>query len=750
MTSAPLNPELQGTPAPPNTDGGPQPKNRLASADFALKMISSRATQLQSKWNVWEEIQKKYDCEPPDDPQYLKAHGLGNVTNVCWGTMESRVDEIVETYYNLANGGRTFLKFHTRAQGPQVTRALDILANEHKIMWDSWNGRQELMEQLVMNRSIYPFSAVYYDFPVGWHARALHPRNLIYPARASTDVDSWFWCAVATSFEAWQLLAKLKDADKARDVGWKPDKIRQACEFFCKENASLISSLGTNITWANVGWEQIEQNDLAFNDTIPAFILYVKEWDGKISEHILVNHAQVGYIYSKVAKHERLSEVLRIFPHAIGSGTLDSVRGYGTKTLTYHDALDRLTNAEYDTALITSSLILQADGGTTLDKLSETIINNGGITALPSGFSPAQVNFRDSAAGIRLLHQKLSAQLSRNAPALVGDVEIGEYEKSQREAAMLYQTQLQLGLFKVDRFHEQMNGFGETHWKRLLACLKAQDEDNGVKEAKQFFELVARQGATPDVVASIYRVTHRIGGARGNRVNAQIGMDRARQYIGMFSEEGKRDFAKRDIALSLDSEDEAHAWLGGMGVPDIDSEQANKAMVENGTIAAGQPVVAAGTDVDLIHMGQHTGFVAAEIGRCEQGQLDPRVCLRTIGLAQQHVQPHFQRLAMDKYAVEQTKELMSTWSQFENQRRMLEQQVAKQAEEAQLRQIEAARTPQVDPKDLQKFNAGQMEMAQKDEEHQQRMRHKEQEHSLKMRTEGAKERAEGGREQPEG
>lgn len=749
MTST-LNPEQQATPAPPNTSGGAQPKNRLASADFALKMISSRATQLQTKWDVWEEIQRKYDCEPPDDPSYLKAHGLGNVTNVCWGSMESRVDEIVETYYNLANGGRTFLKFHTRQQGPHVARALDVLANEHKIMWDSWNGRQEMMEQLVMNRSIYPFSAVYYDFPVGWHARSLHPRNLIYPARASTDVDSWFWCAVATSFEAWQLLAKLKNTEQAREVGWNPEKIRKACELFCRENASLFSSLGTHITWANVTWEHVEQNDLAFNDTIPAFILYVKEWDGKISEHILVNHAEVGYIYSQPGKHERLSNTLRIFPHSIGSGSLDSVRGYGTKTLSYHDALDRLTNAEYDTALVTSSLILQADGGTTLDKLSETIINNGGVTALPSGFSPAQVNFRDNAASIRLLHQKLSAQLARNAPALVGDVEMGEYEKTQREAAMLYQTQLQLGLFKVDRFHEQMNGFGQTHWKRLLACIEANEDENGVEEARAFFHLVMRQGVTPALLESVYRVTHRIGGARGNRVNAQLGMDRSRQYLGMFTEEGKRDFARRDIALSLESEDEANAWLGNQGVPDLDSEQANRAMVENGTIAAGQPVAAAGTDVDIIHMVVHTSFVASEIDRCQQGEVAPQACLRTITLAQAHVQPHFHRLGQNKFAVEQTKQLMETWSQFENQRRQLEQQLAKQAEEAQLRQIEASRTPPVDPKDLQKINAGEMEMVQKDAEHQQRIRHKEEEHALKMRTEGAKESAEGSRERPEG
>lgn len=732
-----------GTSLPPNTTGGPQPTNRMSAASLALRMIQRRQSTLGTKWDVWEEVQSKYDCEPPDSPAYLRENGMGHSTNVCWGTLEARVDEIVETYYNLATGGKTFLRFHSRAKGPEPTKALQTLAAEHKIMWDAWEGRQEMMETLVHNRSLFPFSAVYYDQPNGWHCKALHPRNLIYPENASVDVDSWFWCAVRTSFEAWQLLDKLKDESKAREVGWKPEAIRKACELFCKEGNAVLATVSPSSTFANVAWADIMPHDLAFNDRIPAFVFYVREWDGSITEHILVDHTEVGYLFTRPTKLKRLSDSLRIFPHALGSGTLDTVRSYGVKTLTAHDALDRLNNAEFDTALVTSSLILQSDGGTGLDKMSELVLNMGGVTALPSGFVPAQVNFKDSAAGIRLLKQDIRSQLGRNTPALAGDVEIGDYEKSQREAAMVYQTQLQLGLFKVDRFRSQMNGFGQTHWKRLLSCIDATEKGNGVEEAQEFFKIAASTGVSPDLIGSIYRVTHKTGSARGNRVNAQIGMDRSRQYMGMFSEEGKRAFAKTDIALAMDDEDESDAWMPSGAPSDGESEQQRLAMLENSAMAAGEPVTAAGTDIDPIHMGLHTDWVVKIIQDCMQGLKDPASCLKAITLALQHVGPHFQRMQMDQFIQDDVKAMMQTWSQIENKRREIEQQLAKQQQEAQRQQAEAARTPMVDPKDQQRIIAGQLEMQQKEERHQQEMRHSEEDQRVKR--EGANVKKEGSR-----
>lgn len=742
MTPPTITAPNGGISLPPNTTGGAQPTNRLADASRTLQMISRRATQLGTKWAVWKEVRDKYDCLPPDTAESLRANGLGNTTNVCWGTMESRVDEIVETYYNLANGGRTFLKFHSRETTPQAASALKTLSAEHKILWDLWNGRQEMMETLVFNRSLFPFSAVYWDQPDGWWCRALDPRNLIYPENAGTDVDQWFWCAVKTSFEAWELLKKLEDESAASTMGWRPQAIRKACEAFCKEGTAALASTGTGLTWGTVSYNDIMPHDLTFNDRIPAFVVYVREWNGKVSEHILVDHKEVGYIYTRPSQHERLSDNLRIFAHSLGAGTLDSVRSYGVKTLHYHDALDRLSNAEYDTALITSSLILQNDGGTGADKLADIILNMGGVTAIPSGFTPAQVSFRDSAAGIRLLQERLQRQLSRNTPSLAGDVEVGEYEKSQREAAMVYQTQLQLGLFKIDRFRQQMDGFSASHWRRLLACLDQGASDlNGAKEAKEFFKMAANLGITPEFLGSIYRVTHRTGSARGNRVNAQLGMDRSRQYFGMFSEDGKRDFAKKDISLALDDEDEADSWLNSGQMPDAEQEQARMAMLENSSMTSGQPVIAAGTDMDVVHMDAHTGWAASEIKACDEGQRDPAACLKAITLALQHVQSHMQRLSQDKYAEEQFAQLGEQWSQVENYRRKLEQQLAMQQQEAMRAQEEAARTPQIDPKDAQKLAAGQQAMMQKEFEHQQKMRHTEEDHRAKM--EGATQKREG-------
>jgi hypothetical protein len=739
-----LEPELLGASRPPNLNGGPQPKNRMPDARLALQMITSRATQLSQKWEIWAEVQKNYECRPPDDPALLQQHGLGYATNVNWGSMEARVDEIEEAYYNLASGGKTFLKFHSRAEGAQAAKMLRTVAAEHKIMWDGWNGRQEMLSMLIHNRSLFPFSAVYFDNPNGWYCNSLHPRNLIYPAGAGTNCDTWPWCAVVTSFEAWVLLKQLSAPDTAQSVGWDTKAIRDACDKFVKQGAQALSSVlgGGMINWMQVPWEQIQPHDLALNERIPAFVFYVKEWDGRVSEHILVDHQEVGYIYSKVGKHEKLSHILRLFPHSIGAGTMDSVRGYGDKSLHWHDAQNRLQNAEYDTCLVTGGLIIQSDSGQTLDKMHQFVFNLGGVTALPSGFSPAQVNFRDSAAGMRLLKQDLRAQQARTAPGLAGASEFGDYEKSQREAAMVFQQSLQLGLFKVDRFHDQMDAFAQTHWARLVQCLDSKNKGNGAEEAKAFFQLLATLGVTPELLLSIYRVTHRIGSGRGNRVNGQIGMDRARQYWGSFSEDGKRDFAKTDIELALDDDGDAEEWLATKQPGDEESTQARDAMLENSAFAGGQSVITTATDMDAVHMAVHTGFAESEQQLCEQGQRDPRQCLGTLTKALEHIPGHMQRLSEDQFFQPQLKDLGQRWSQIENYRRHLEQNLTAQAQKMQQEEQRRLQTPQVDPVDMQKLNAGQLKMAQDQQKHDQEMRIRDEEHSQKM-SEGAKMPKEG-------
>jgi hypothetical protein len=95
-------------------------------------------------------------------------------------------------------------------------------------------------------------------------------------------------------------------------------------------------------------------------------------------------------------------------------------------------------------------------------------------------------------------------------------------------------------------------------------------------------------------------------------------------------------------------------------------------------------------------------------------------------------------LSQDQFFQDQLKPLMQQWSQIENYRRNLETQVQRQAESAQLKAQEAARTPALDPKDAQKLAFGQHEMRFREQEHQQKIRHKEQDHEIDLKKESVK------------
>ncbi len=735
-------PEVLEESKPPAAAGAKQPPSRMTDARAAQEMIQRIERQhFEPMRQVYEEVSKKFDRFPPDDEASLRADGFGAATNINWGSMAARGTDILEPLYNLVTGGDHYLNFRSDFPSPAVTPMLDTLASEHKRLIDGWADFGPVIEQMLFNRVMHGLGILYFSQPQGWHFNSLHPANFIYVPGKSVNLNKHSWLAIRTQFEVADLLKVAENAEASTKLGWNTGKLRKAIEKY-GQNEALTSSLMRPDFYA----EHYKPLDLYYNHAlnveITGYVFLVQEFDGKITEHILIPHEEVGYIYSKPGKYDQFSDCLWISTHSLGDGQLNKVRGYGTQTLPFHDALDRLQNHETDMAFLASSLLMQAADASSLDRVEE--IQFGSITVLPPGLVVQQQSFSDPSQALRILKADMRGDLANSNASFGGRVDFGNTEKTARETVLRFQDAAQQNTFTVSRFRRELNLFARTLWKKTLQSRR--QRGSGSEEAKEFFRRAEEKGVIPELYETIWDVRFNPAAGDGNRTNTLLANDRIRQYFALFSDDGKREFVRRDITAATDDRGLADAYLGVPGEGPYEREQRGKAQLENAAIEASSAKVDVGpTDNHIIHLEEHAGFVEA---KGQQFSGDPKPLLRLIERMLEHVSPHIQ-LAAQGVAVVQDPELRGAiaprlaqvnerWSQIENLRRQLTQQSqaidekAARDEQATVQQaLQLAQQPS--PKDQQEIAGKQLDLRMREQEHEQKLRHAEEKHSIELR-----------------
>lgn len=726
---------IRGQPAPEL--GAPIPKNRMSDPKKARNLIIAQRRRLAPLWEVFDVIQEKLDCLPPDSAQDLRADGLGHLTNVNWGSMEMSVAAASEPIYNLMCGGRHFMRFHASPRASKdalVTAGLESLAASHKEMFMGWGARQPVFEQLAHFRTAFGLGITYHPRPLDWRFESLHPRNLVYPAMATTDINSWPWAGVVTSLNVPYLLERI--AKNGAAAGWKYDGIRTAIRLF---NADALQICDGAIRRPDLYFAGYGVNDLSFNQrdnqSMPALLFYVKEWDGSISEHVILDHEEAVFLYSQPGKYKQMSDVLNLLPHEIGPGVLSKLRGLAVKQLPMHDALDRLTNHEVDLAFM-SGLIMQAAEGASLRKVHEVVF--GACVIIPPGLSVQQTSFKDTGAAARSTGASMRGLITQQGAAFGGEVDVGEYEKSNQQFEQIYADKTALRTFQIDRLSGQMSIFCGSHWRRIMDAVASKEA-----ESTRMIGDAMADGLTEPMLGEIRRVSHMTGGARGNRVNAMTGMQGSKEYWGLFTEAGKLDFARSHMAIMLDDDDGPGRWLK-RDTPTYDSQQTQEAVNENGIMHSGNPVVIAGNDSHYLHLESHTAWIEALIAACQQGQEEPQKCLAAIGVAMTHCVPemmpqppgsaapapgHLSLLSQDKSMEQAVKAYATQWSKVLNFSRQLTQQLQAEAQKAQQ---QAAQSPHMDPVTAAKLEVEQQRLRLEAEKHNQNMRQDSETHQQKL------------------
>lgn len=677
--------------APPNP-GGEQPQ-RVRSATGARDLIKRAEKAVEHRIEQYRAVADAYDRIPPDTEEELRADGLGWAANVDWGGMEAGIDEAKEQLLNLMMEPEQFVKFRSAAnvQGKAAQlQALSEIDAEILRAWDEWEDAAQLM---VHHRVSFGCGVYHWPTPNGWHFRALNPANLITPERAPLNPEKWAWAAVVTEFEIPQLLEVLTDTESAKETGWKIGNVRKAIEKWKGGTGTqydqnfdveaLVHAFDRGTTWG------------ALDDTttIKGYILYVREWDGMISEHWLTNQDEVGFLFERNDKHRSMSSCISILPHGLGDGYLNRVRGYGVKMLPYHDTENRVMNHAIDVTWLASGMILKGeqDG---LNQLPE--LQFGAFTILPSDFELLQSSFANPAGGSLQLLERLQMQKAGRNLVFGGDVDkTPNVDKTASGARMRYQEQTALRGNGVNRFYRQLERF---HWVRIQRLLMTLGDENaaGYDLADAWMQSAMAAGVLPEVIQGITGVkVCRVFGD-GDPVNQWLAMNDLLAYRGEMSAQGRRLHAKVAITSRVKDSQLADDLLGEAGMDDLDSRQRQIAQGENADFQTSDVRIdVAGTDHHVIHSGEHMVFMEDTMTQIDQQHISEEDGFRTLGRGREHMNGHMAFLEADPLSEEIFQDMQRRIANVDNRLRQLGQHLEAKRKAEQEQQLQQLRQPRL-------------------------------------------------------
>ncbi|SKA84874.1 hypothetical protein SAMN02745166_01070 [Prosthecobacter debontii] len=696
---------MTDTLAPPKAAApSAQTKSRASDPTKALAMIQARVRALEPRLEVYREVENAYDRVPPDDENALRLDGLGWTANVDWGGMEAGINEGADIDWNLATQPETYVKF-TRADNipASLVNVTGILEEADKELLDGWGEWLNELEMMVHNRRAHGLGIFHFPHPHGWHFRSLHPGNLITPHdTAKLNPDSWMWFAIKTEFEITDLLTKLAKKEDAAKLGWNPSAISKAIAHYAKDGgSSLVSQIWRDPESYSMS---LQSNDLFFaqenKGTIPGFIFYVKEWDGGVSEHFLTEEEGIGFIYSKVGRHKRMSEVLALFPLGLGQGYVQNVRGYGIKMLPFHDIENRNLNKAVDTTWIASNMTFQGDSGD-LSEMNRIQIN-GPFTFFDKELEVNQTSFANPAVGLLGLQQEFRNMASvRNRASGGADYShLRGGEKTATQSRIEYQMTQGAKTNEVARFYLQLKHFHTIRCRRILDR-QMTDQDPGGAEARAMLEQVKSKGVTDQDIQSIQRIGIRTIFGDGDPINQFLALMDLKEFYGTMSEDAKEEFRFDVFHSRLRDREKAETFSGrkkkadhALALHRWNAQNENNIFETSDTRIDVRP-----DDVHLIHAGEHTVYAEEVYQRLEQGALSNRDAFQRVARCEAHCSVHLNLLGADKFAAEQWKDLNRRWADLRNRQAQLQQRIQEEDMQRQRQQLEELRNPQPSVKD---------------------------------------------------
>lgn len=701
---------------PPNA-GGPeaQPKRRVNSASNMRAIIQSASKKLSFQWDQDRLVTDAYDRMPPMDPADLEKAGEAWRTNVDYGHTEKGIDEKVEMLNNLMRLPMPLVDFvtHRWKSDPSIVDGLNHVALEYDYLLNEsplWTTEgQDLCHQMVKTG----LGIMYHPDPYSWHFESVERCNIVYPPRAGMNPDKWSWFAIRKDISIIELIAKLgKGRDAAEALGWKTSEVRKLLEKM--ENWGDLGKPVDADSDPEKFVNALQDNDVFYsalnNDFIKGFTVFIREFDGTVTEHLLVDSDNGEFIFTSNHKYESMCDFISLFPLVAGVKFLEKVRGYGHKVLPFNALINDLRNKAVDLTSLSSTLMLKGTKEDSLQDVTQLMLGNL-VTLIPAEMSLDQRAFSNPAQGLVALDQNLTGQREANNRVFGGGPGTSQGVATATHAKILANNDSRQNNFETDRFYIQLTNFHRNVWKRLVFFAtkgEASPPCPGREEALAFWAEVKKNGVTPSHMAAIRTVKANSLFGDGDPTQVFLALQDLGPILPSLPVTAQRDAMKMMIAARTRKPHLAEAWLPSSSKTDREkSLQLWRTATEHNSFETGGPMPTQDDDNTAIHADEHTRWAEGVIANMDNGVLQPEEVLQRLILVRDHNAAHMQLLSASEPDKALYADLAKRWQGIVNMMRRAEQMLNDKKLAEQQRMMEEMRNPRLSVAEQEAVLTGQ-------------------------------------------
>ncbi len=604
-------------------------------------------------------VQGMLEGKPPYDPKKMTDAGLAGCCNIDWRYGQKAIRDKMKPYVMALNSLPVFLNIKTR-HGSPTERSLwgRIMSEKHARLLRSWEPFTFRYQYAVLYLASHGVSFCYFDNDTDWRWHVSTMGEMVLPRLTKADSTEFTRMSRAKDgYEPAYLWEQIKEAvtnkwewtrPKTKD-GWNVEAVKQAIrdathqEFFASDDFEKNEVL----------WKNKETVYAQSSKVVPAIIMWTKEDDGSVSQHIVSKTAlkikdgkkEEDFLYKRTGHFGSMRQGVVTFMRDIGTnGYIHSVRGTGSDIFPIVQELNKMECASYDAMKVEMSIPVTASEEAWNSEMA--YVQAGPFLLLREGFKledRAPRNFANSVfPGMQMLRNNLADQS-------------GASKMPDQPGSKIDMTELLNSMSEIDVMEASLHGIA---WQRLLReslrrliNIKSQIQPGG-PEAMEFRKL-CKEAGVPDAAIDQIDIEECVAAksiGNGSPQARMFTMSAMEKLVPFFDEQGRNNWV-RDSAASLPTM--TYDMVDRYCPAEADlrpTEQVRFARMENVLLKNGAnpetELAVLPNDDHITHLETHAPGMDEIVAAVDEGQLEMEEAVRPLYPLYIHATQHIE-LCMD-------------------------------------------------------------------------------------------------------
>lgn len=727
---------------------GQIPTRRVKDAVSAQAILTKMRDDDRESSRARAQVQAMFDGERPYRDSDLIETGQGARSNLNFDEAGFLLESSMSGYVDLFANTDEFLRIRLRPNSfpaPQRMEFESKIGKAFTAMLRSWSSFFHKFLYCCHHFIADGVAVCFYPDHLDWRWHVAKLGDFYFPRHALADPGALELAGSYQKYLPSQLYAYIKNPEEARAVGWDPEAVKEAL-------VATVNSSGNGRTndWETIQ-EQLKNNDTYFDVTykeITVGHLWAKEFSGSWSHYSFLDHSGTKkFLYKKEDKYPAKRPPFVVFSYGIGTnGYFHSIRGLGYKIYPHIQVSNRLRNQVVDSAMLSSSVMIQPADEQALADLSLTYY--GPYAVLTPGNKVIERTIPNLSSNAMPVVNEMAAMLQGKTGQYSS---VGMFadnkERTRFEVEAYVAKTSKLSITSLNLFYEPFQELLREIARRVFNPAYGADLPGG-DYVVELRDRLLEEGVPPEALGVIdfdrCLVNRAVGG--GSPEARQLTLNELAAEAASFDDIGRKNLLRDRVAAKV-GYDMADRYVPDTTEPRPTIDE-KLAVLENSHLISGETINAQSNELHTIHLKVHVQRLQQYFDSVESGQAQLGDIVQPMVQIHAHATEHVEMGQMDPSTVGLINAFRQQLQQYGemiwNGQKKLQAEARRQAQEAEAAAAEGQDVPpaqdqSLNPEMERKLIEHNLRLQMKQEEHQQKMQMKQQEFLQKQAIRDATE-----------